>query len=107
MSATKSDAFAAGNTRRHENYFSYNELRSRAIDVDRIATDEYYRVRKEYNDVDSHPYYHKNAYHSKFHSKRRPKSEKRSKRKIKFPIRNHNCLSPDDLHTVYKLMTQN
>lgn len=50
---------AAGNLRRYENYQSYNQLKSRATDVNRIATDEYYRVRKAYKDTDSHPYYRK------------------------------------------------
>lgn len=79
---------AAGDVKRYENYHSYNELSRRATDVNRIASDDYFRVRKDYNDIQAHSAYKNNDYYSNYTKQKRPKSS-RPRPKYTIPFQNH------------------
>ena len=60
----------AGSLIRNENYLSYCDLVKRAVDVNRIASDEYFRVRKSYKDLESHPIYRNRNYYDNYRIRR-------------------------------------
>jgi len=80
---------AAGILKRHENYTSYNDLMNKAINVNRIATDEYFRVKKQYNEVEDHPIYRGKDFYSNYKTQKRPRSQRGSSKKFKVPIHDH------------------
>ena len=91
---------AAGDYRRLENFYTYNDLSQKAVDVDRIASDEYFRIRKNYIDVDSHEK-HRNDYYSNYPKQKRPKST-RPRPKYTMPFPNHQWLKNKDWFKVNK-----
>lgn len=73
--------------RRLENYVAYDGLATRAADVDRIASNEYFRVRKGYNDYKEFDEYQKEINSRYIKSKRTRSAIPR--RKLPPPIMKH------------------
>lgn len=95
---------AAGDVRRFENYHSYNDLVHKATDVDRIASDEYFRVLKTHGIGETHPKYRKMDYYCNYNKQNRPKSGKRKRPKFTIPFPDHDCIKGKDLGKVNKML---
>ena len=92
----------AGNLIRHENYFSYCDLTKRAVDVNRIASDEYFRVRKSYKEVESHPMYRNKDHYDNYYNRSKASRQSKSKPRPVFPIESHELLKSKDLSNANK-----
>jgi hypothetical protein len=95
------DFQAAGDLKRYENYHSYNQLSKRATDVNRIASDDYYRVNKDYNHIKHQSAYKTRDYYSNYKKQKRPQSSKPRPR-FTVPFPNHEWLKNKDLGKVNK-----
>lgn len=99
------DTYPAGNTIRNENYLSYKELAQRAVNVNRIVPDDYFRVKKAYDNVNSHPIYTSQDFYSNYKKpKKSVRSHSKPKKKAKAPIKNNEALKNKDLKAVNKLI---
>ena len=87
----------AGSLIRNENYLSYCDLVKRAVDVNRIASDEYFRVRKSYKDLESHPIYRNKNYYDNYSKQSNRSKIPKGKQRAIAPITNHELLNEKDL----------
>lgn len=83
------DVKPAGDVRRNENYHSYNELVKRAVGVNRIAPEEYFRVLKSESKVCGHPIYQNRDFYSNYTKQMRPRTSVKKKPKFTVPFPNH------------------
>lgn len=98
-----SEAQPAGNYVRNENYLSYCDLTKKATGVNRIASDEYFRVRKAYKEVENHPVYRNKQRYDNY-SKQTKVKHQHSKPQAIVPMAKHECLNSKELGIANKII---
>ena len=91
------EAQPAGYYIRNENYFSYGDLVKKAVGVNRIASDEYFRVRKAYKEVENHPMYRDKQRFDNYSKQTKDKHKSQNKYRPIVPMHKHEWLNSKDL----------